>query len=105
MQLEAYEMQCAALAPKIEAMEASWNRLRSISGAQTTEDVIDYFFSLRRKEENMRELVAQVGGCCGNVGCGRWMRRVFGDSGRPLICPLLGCHFRRRPARPRPRPR
>lgn len=60
MQLEAYELQCAALAPKIEAMEASWNRLRSISGAQTTEEVIDYFFSLRRKEENMRELVSQA---------------------------------------------
>ena len=60
MQMEAYELQCAALAPKIEAMEASWNRLRSISGAQTTEDVIGYFFSLRSKEENMRELVAQA---------------------------------------------
>mmetsp|Transcript_26138 Transcript_26138/g.62178 ORF Transcript_26138/g.62178 Transcript_26138/m.62178 type:complete len:855 (+) Transcript_26138:308-2872(+) len=60
MQLEAYEMQCAALAPKIEAMEASWNRLRSISGAQTTEEVINYFFSLRSKEENMRELVSQA---------------------------------------------
>lgn len=60
MQMEAYELQCAALAPKIEAMEASWNRLRSISGAQTTEEVIGYFFSLRSKEENMRELVAQA---------------------------------------------
>jgi len=60
MQMEAYEMQCAALAPKIEAMEASWNRLRSISGAQTTEEVIGYFFSLRSKEENMRELVSQA---------------------------------------------
>lgn len=80
MQLEAYELQCAALAPKIEAMEASWNRLRSISGAQTTEEVIDYFFSLRRKEENMRELVAQVG------------RRPAAPRPRCAIALLAPCH-------------
>lgn len=35
--------QVAALAPKIEAMEASWNRLRAISGAETPEQVIEYW--------------------------------------------------------------
>lgn len=35
--------QVAALAPKIEAMEASWNRLRAISGAKTPEQVIEYW--------------------------------------------------------------
>lgn len=35
--------QVAALAPKIEAMEASWNRLRAISGAETPEQVVEYW--------------------------------------------------------------
>lgn len=35
--------QVAALAPKIEAMEASWNRLRAISGADTPDSVIEYW--------------------------------------------------------------
>lgn len=43
MEQEAYELQVAALAPKIEAMEASWNRLRTVSGAETPEDVIDFW--------------------------------------------------------------
>jgi hypothetical protein len=36
-------MQVAALAPKIEAMEASWNRLRAISGAETPNEVVEYW--------------------------------------------------------------
>lgn len=35
--------QVAALAPKIEAMEASWNRLRAISGAETPNEVVEYW--------------------------------------------------------------
>lgn len=35
--------QVAALAPRVEAMEAQWNRLRAISGAETPEDVIAYW--------------------------------------------------------------
>lgn len=31
------------MTPKIEAMEASWNRLRAISGAETPEHVIEYW--------------------------------------------------------------
>ena len=54
---EAYEMQIQALAPKIEAMEASWNRLRTISGADEPEGVIAYWEGLKSKEENMRQLV------------------------------------------------
>ncbi|GMH32341.1 hypothetical protein BSKO_00175 [Bryopsis sp. KO-2023] len=57
MEREAYEMQIQALAPKIEAMEASWNRLRTISGADTPTDVIAYWEGLKAKEESMRELV------------------------------------------------
>ena len=33
----------AALAPKIEALEASWNRLRAISGGVTPEEVVRYW--------------------------------------------------------------
>jgi hypothetical protein len=54
---EAYEMQIQALAPKLEAMEASWNRLRTISGADEPEEVIAYWEGLKSKEENMRHLV------------------------------------------------
>lgn len=43
MEQEAYQLQVAALAPKIEAMEASWNRLRAISGAETPNEVIEYW--------------------------------------------------------------
>eukprot|EP00798_Chlamydomonas_sp_ICE-L_P002954 gene2954-12960_t len=38
-------------------MEASWNRIRTISGAETAEDVIAYWEGLKAKEEQMRELV------------------------------------------------
>ncbi len=43
MEKDAYELQVAALAPKIQAMEASWNRLRAITGADTPDGVIDYW--------------------------------------------------------------
>ncbi|KAG1673703.1 hypothetical protein FOA52_010572 [Chlamydomonas sp. UWO 241] len=54
---DAYELRVAALAPKVEAMEASWNRISTISGAQEAEDVIAYWEGLRAKEEQMRQLV------------------------------------------------
>ena len=54
---DAYELKVQALAPKVEAMEASWNRIRTISGAETAEDVIAYWEGLKAKEEQMRELV------------------------------------------------
>lgn len=57
MEQEAYEMRVQALAPKVEAMEASWNRIRTISGADTPEEVIAYWEGLKAKEESMRELV------------------------------------------------
>ena len=38
-------------------MEASWNRISTISGAQTSEDVIAYWEGLRSKEDRMRQLV------------------------------------------------
>ncbi|KAK9808645.1 hypothetical protein WJX72_001158 [[Myrmecia] bisecta] len=57
MEEEAYDMQLQALQPKLEAMEASWYRLHTISGADTPEEVIAYWEGLRSKEENMRELV------------------------------------------------
>eukprot|EP00798_Chlamydomonas_sp_ICE-L_P014198 gene14198-20168_t len=48
---DAYELKVQALAPKVEAMEASWNRIRTMS------DVIAYWEGLNAKEEQMRELV------------------------------------------------
>lgn len=54
---DAYELKVAALAPKVEAMEASWNRIGTISGAQTSEDVIAYWEGLKAKEDRMRQLV------------------------------------------------
>jgi hypothetical protein len=48
-------LQVAALAPKVEAMEASWNRIRTISGAETAEDVITYWEGLKAKEEQVSE--------------------------------------------------
>lgn len=54
---DAYEVKVALLAPKVEAMEASWNRIRTISGAESAEDVITYWEGLKAKEEQMRELV------------------------------------------------
>ncbi|KAF8062960.1 hypothetical protein HT031_003799 [Scenedesmus sp. PABB004] len=58
MEQEAYQLQVAALAPKIEALEASWNRLRAISGADTPGEVVEYWQGLKSKEARMRELVA-----------------------------------------------
>ncbi|KAF6261763.1 hypothetical protein COO60DRAFT_1636588 [Scenedesmus sp. NREL 46B-D3] len=58
MEQEAYQLQVAALAPKIEAMEASWNRLRAISGAETPNEVVEYWQGLKAKEQHMHELVA-----------------------------------------------
>eukprot|EP00775_Hariotina_reticulata_P005882 gene5882-6123_t len=58
MEQEAYQLQVAALAPKIEAMEASWNRLRAISGAETPDQVVEYWQGLKAKEQRMHELVA-----------------------------------------------
>lgn len=52
---DAYEQKVAALAPKVEAMEASWNRIRTISGAETADDVITYWEGLK------------VGGACSDV--------------------------------------
>ena len=49
MEAEAYHMQVQALAPKIESMEAAWNRLRTISGADTPEDVIAYWEGTPRR--------------------------------------------------------
>ncbi len=43
MEQDAYEARVAALAPKVEAMEASWNRIRTISGADTPEEVLAYW--------------------------------------------------------------
>lgn len=34
-------------------MEASWNRIRTISGAETAEDVIQYWEGLKAKEEQV----------------------------------------------------
>jgi len=50
-------LQVASLAPKVEAMEASWNRIRTISGAETAEDVIMYWEGLKAKEEQVRKCV------------------------------------------------
>ena len=58
LEQEAHETQIQELAPKIEAMEASWNRLRTITGADEPEEVIAYWEGLKSKEENMRQLVA-----------------------------------------------
>ncbi|GFR48576.1 hypothetical protein Agub_g10479 [Astrephomene gubernaculifera] len=58
MEQDAYEMRVAALAPKVEAMEHSWNRIRTISGADTPEEVLAYWDGLKAKEEQMRRLVA-----------------------------------------------
>lgn len=58
MEQDAYEMRVAALAPKVEAMEMSWNRIRTISGADTPDDVIAYWEGLKAKEEQMRQLVS-----------------------------------------------
>lgn len=58
LEQEAHEMQIQELAPKIEAMEASWNRLRTITGADEPEEVIVYWEGLKTKQENMRQLVA-----------------------------------------------
>jgi hypothetical protein len=60
LEQEAHEMQIQELAPKIEAMEASWNRLRTITGADEPEEVISYWEGLKSKEENMRQLVANA---------------------------------------------
>ena len=38
-------------------MEASWNRIRTMSGAESSEEVIQYWEGLRAKEAQMRELV------------------------------------------------
>lgn len=54
---DAYELKVQALAPKVEAMEASWNRIRTVTGAETAEDVIVHWEGLKAKEEQMRELV------------------------------------------------
>lgn len=35
-------------------MEVSWNRIRTISGAETAEDVIMYWEGLKAKEEQVR---------------------------------------------------
>ncbi|EFJ49199.1 hypothetical protein VOLCADRAFT_104414 [Volvox carteri f. nagariensis] len=58
MEQDAYEMRVAALAPKVEAMEHSWNRIRTISGADTPEEVLAYWDGLKAKEEQMRQLVS-----------------------------------------------
>lgn len=34
-------------------MEASWNRIRTISGAETAEDVVMYWEGLKAKEEQV----------------------------------------------------
>ncbi|KAG2493525.1 hypothetical protein HYH03_008339 [Edaphochlamys debaryana] len=58
MEQDAYEAKVAALAPKVEAMEHSWNRIRTISGADTPEEVLAYWEGLKAKEEQMRALVS-----------------------------------------------
>ncbi|KXZ50885.1 hypothetical protein GPECTOR_14g134 [Gonium pectorale] len=58
MEQDAYEQRVAALAPKVEAMEHSWNRIRTISGADTPEEVLAYWDGLKAKEEQMRQLVS-----------------------------------------------
>ncbi|KAG2438191.1 hypothetical protein HXX76_005797 [Chlamydomonas incerta] len=58
MEQDSYEMRVAALAPKVEAMEHSWNRIRTISGADTPEEVLAYWEGLKAKEEQMRSLVS-----------------------------------------------
>ena len=50
---DAYELKVAALAPRVEAMEASWNRIRTLSGAETAEDVIAYWEGLKAKEDQV----------------------------------------------------
>ncbi|MEW5300191.1 MAG: hypothetical protein WDW36_003138 [Sanguina aurantia] len=52
-----FEERVAKLAPKVEAMEASWNRIRTISGADSPDEVIAYWQGLKAKEEQMRMLV------------------------------------------------
>lgn len=49
--------QVAALAPKTEAMEASWNRLRAISGADAPEQVIEYWQGRKRAGETLAKLM------------------------------------------------
>lgn len=54
----AHEAQLQELAPKLEAMETSWNRLRTITGADAPEEVIAFWEGLKSKEEHMQQLVA-----------------------------------------------
>lgn len=70
LEKQAHEMQIQELAPKIEAMEVSWNRLRSITGAAAPEEVIAYWEGLKSKEENMRQLVAASEATESNVKVG-----------------------------------
>ena len=54
---DAYEQKVAQLAPKVDAMESSWNRIRTVSGAESAEEVIQYWDGLKSKEGQMRDLV------------------------------------------------
>jgi chromosome segregation ATPase len=65
---DAYEVKVAALAPKVEAMEASWNRIRTISGAETAEDVIAYWEGLKAKGEQARVCVCVCVFVCAGGG-------------------------------------
>jgi hypothetical protein len=69
-------MQVASLAPKVEAMEASWNRVRTISGAETADDVILYWQGLRAKEEQVRS-------CPGHTAC-----TTQATQGRGIALPI-----------------
>lgn len=72
-------VQVASLAPKIDALEALWNRVRTISGADTPEDVLAYWNSELRL--GSAGLEAQCGaaerstihlcGCTSSAACAR----------------------------------
>lgn len=55
---DAYELKVASLAPKVEAMEASWNRIRTVSGAESADDVITFWEGLKAKEEQVGSMSA-----------------------------------------------
>ena len=85
-------MQIQELAPKIEAMEASWNRLRTITGADEPEEVIAYWEGLKSKEENMRQLVAASEAqeaavkVCYHLTIWRPTRCLLGHTNSWLLC-------------------
>jgi hypothetical protein len=86
----------AALAPKVESLEGLWNRVRTISGADSPDDVLAYW----RGEHGQGAWMA--GWAAPGRGAGLWMQGLWLQPERSSLTQSISRYQRTPPPNPSP---